>query len=222
MMPGDRAGVLRMAVVSRAGSDGNLLLAVYRTWHFVRGFELSRQERAPGFRAWPMLQGLAATLIHGEHQRATAAATGSREGATVGHYFRDRLFLMRALGWQAELDCLAVESAAPKAKAGGGRRSVAATMPLKLILTTESRVHQTIHVRECVCSASAVNREGRGEQSDNCRFPSAAVSIRSTVHAIQASTTESAASNRLRCHPPLARRRYAHRASNSTRLSQET
>ena len=85
-----------------------------------------------------MSRALAALLIRGEHVRATEAGAGSRDGQTVGHSMRTRLKYMRSMGWPIEdLDCPVVDGAAPHAKAGGGRRSTAATLPLTLVLHAE-------------------------------------------------------------------------------------
>ena len=142
LAPGDRAAVLRMAVVSRAGSDGAMLVDAYRTLHFVRGFAACRDEEISaaggyGFQLWPLYGGLAAVMIQGEQQRTVAAGKGSRGGFSGGATFRSSLRNLACLGYLIELECLAVMSAAPKAKAGGGRKTVAATLPLKLILHEE-------------------------------------------------------------------------------------
>ena len=48
-------------------------LAVLKMIAFVDGFAASRRRREPGWVAWPMSEGLAATLIRGEHLRRLAA-----------------------------------------------------------------------------------------------------------------------------------------------------
>ena len=134
----DRSGLLLAAVLSKSGSDGSALYEVIKAAAFVAGYEAARQLDEPEFRAFPMSQALEALLIRGEHERATEAGAGSRDGATVGHSMRTRLKYMRAMGWPLEdLDCPVVDGAAPHAKAGGGRRSTAATLPLVLILHAE-------------------------------------------------------------------------------------
>jgi hypothetical protein len=137
LLPEERQAVLRMALLTRAGSDGDMLVGVLKTHHFLRGFEAARRLALPGFSVFPMSTGLAALIIGGEHARCVAAGVGSRKGVTGGDNLRKELRNMRVVGYPLSLDGLAVESAAPRAKAGGGRASVAALMPLKVVLFHE-------------------------------------------------------------------------------------
>ena len=134
LRPEDRGALAAAALIERAGSDGSALTAIVKTQAFIDGYADARRALEPGFRPWPMSQGLAALLILGEHTRATEGGRGSRAGATVGHNFRTTLKRMRTVGYPiADLDCKLVDAAAPQAKAGGGRRTVAATLPPKLL-----------------------------------------------------------------------------------------
>ena len=137
LLPEERQAVLRMALLTRAGSDGDMLIGVLKTHHFLRGFEAARRLALPNFAVFPMSTGLAALIIGGEHARCVAAGVGSRKGVTGGDNLRKELRNMRVVGYPLSLDGLAVESAAPRAKAGGGRASVAALLPLKVVLFHE-------------------------------------------------------------------------------------
>ena len=126
-----------------------------RTLAFIRGFEVAMAREEPGYVAFPMSGPTAALLIHGEHVRATAAGAGSRGGSTVGHTFRASLKRCRALGCPIDTDHPAVAAAAPSAKAAGGRRSTAATTPLKVMAHME-----TVAAMEPAALAAELQRAG--------------------------------------------------------------
>ena len=126
----DCAWQVKDALIEKAGVRGDVLVDYARFFCFVRGFS-----QAMGWSGWPfpMQAGVFALLVRGKHAMAVRAAEGARGGVTVGDHFR-------ALGISAanhiccpiEYDHPAVWGAAPSAKSGGGRQSVAATAPLKV------------------------------------------------------------------------------------------
>ena len=131
--------VARMLVLSRGGNDGSSLIEVAKLCVFLDAFAAElRRTSHPNFIMWPMSAQLAALIIRGEHLRATAHAVGGRGGGTVGDMTRRRMRHAQSIGAPfLGLDSAIVKAAAPSAKAGGGRRSVAATLPLAVLLWQE-------------------------------------------------------------------------------------
>jgi len=117
--------MLKDAVLVKSGACGDQLIKVARVITFINAFAAAVDRRPDDM--WPMPRAVAALLISGEHRRATSAGRGSRGGATVGDDFcKVLIFMCDNLGFPVDLDGAVVAGAAPKAKEGGGRRSVAA------------------------------------------------------------------------------------------------
>jgi hypothetical protein len=125
---GDREGSALAALLGRAGTDGMKLHRATKKLAYVEAFA-----RSIGVPVWPVRAGRAALMIRSIHQRATTDSTGSRGGATVADAARDDLWTLAECGCPIEMDDPAVEAAAPRQKAGGGRVTVAGTAPLKVL-----------------------------------------------------------------------------------------
>jgi len=129
--------LLSQAIRSKSGANGDRLYEAIKTLVFISAFAEAMGLEPDSM--WPMPRGSAATLISGEHQRAKKAGVGSRGGATVGDNFRSSLkFLVEHLGFPIEVSGTVVTGAAPSAKAAGGRKSVAATLPPRFYFHLES------------------------------------------------------------------------------------
>lgn len=118
--------MIHQALLAQAGPEGARLLDAARTLAFINGYAESKGWSADD--TWPLSRLCAASLIAGEHSRATAAATGSRGGQTVGGRFRKSLASLASnFGCPIEAGGALVEGAAPKA--APGRAKQAATLP---------------------------------------------------------------------------------------------
>jgi hypothetical protein len=131
----DRAWQARAAIVRQAGRSGNraeVLIDVSKMLVFMEAFA-----RTLGVQMFPMQPAMVAMIVGGEHARATAAGTGSRGGTTTGARIRSTIQMMADnFEFPIDYDAPCVWGAAPAAKAGGGRQSVAAAAPLKVSLHT--------------------------------------------------------------------------------------
>jgi hypothetical protein len=128
--------VLARGILSRAGADGTVLLAVIRQAAFLDGFAEGMRRANPAFEMWPASEALVALILGAEHRRAIEAARGSRGGATVAHGMLTTFKYMAVLGWpMPDLRSPVVLGAAPLPK--GSRRTPSATLPASVYLHTE-------------------------------------------------------------------------------------
>jgi hypothetical protein len=134
--PIDRAARLRTTVLVQAGRDGSILQGAARTLVYIRAFVKSYAAATGSSpEPFPVSSDRAALIIAAEHHRATRDAKGSRGGQTVAHGLRTSMAVCADdIGCPIALRCASVAAAAPKATARGGRATVAATPPLKLLL----------------------------------------------------------------------------------------
>ena len=101
-------------MLHKAGPAGANVLDVVKTLHFLNGYAASRQKWFPTFTLWPMSAAVAATIIQGEHSRATLAGRGSTGGQTCGDRLRRTLtFMSSHLGFPISTDAGMVAAAAP-------------------------------------------------------------------------------------------------------------
>jgi hypothetical protein len=128
----DRGAAPKAALLRKAGADGTTLREAAKALAYVRAFTSSIGVVAP-FAGDGVRAPLSALMVRAVHQRAVREGVGSRGGATVGDNFRNALWTLAECGCPIHLDDPAVEAAAPRPKQGGGRRSTAATPPLKLL-----------------------------------------------------------------------------------------
>ena len=71
-------------MLHKAGPAGSNVLDVVKTLHFLNGYAASRQKWFPTFALWPMPAAVTATIVQGEHARATLAGKGSTGGQSCG------------------------------------------------------------------------------------------------------------------------------------------
>ena len=164
--PARREAQLRRMLAARAGTDGASVKAVRAMLRDVRllgydSFNLTGE--ALDMACFPMSSALAHEVIASAHATATAKATGSQSGATVGDRMRTTLiFAADRLLWPIDVPRMALVAAAPKAKAVGKKKKagvlpIAAKCQLEAIaqdplthlahLTMEARAVVTFYAR---------------------------------------------------------------------------
>jgi hypothetical protein len=132
--PAERAFHVRAALREVSDVRGFVLRDMAKLMAYFAAYAEAR-----GWQSMPsqVSAGLAASMIAGEHARATLDGRGSRGGATVGDGFRKLLVVAaNRFAVPIEYDHPMVWGAAPAAKQSGGRQKTAATAPPQVSLHT--------------------------------------------------------------------------------------
>jgi hypothetical protein len=87
----DRRRQIRLALLANPGTHGSTLLDASKTllFIFINGYARARGWTETD--TWPISAAVAASLVEGEHERATTAKRGSQSGGIVGHKMRTSL-----------------------------------------------------------------------------------------------------------------------------------
>jgi len=128
-----RKQMLMAMLLERAGSEGDRIAGLRSLLRVIRAYSIAhhgaRTLQEADLRCFPMSAALAHEIISGEHTRATAAASGSQGGMSVGNHVRDALvFASEKMLWPIEVPRVVLQSAAPAPKARVTRK--AGTIPL--------------------------------------------------------------------------------------------
>ena len=120
-------------LLERAGAEGDRLAGLRTLLRQIRSYAVrfrgARTIADADLLSFPMSSALAHEVVAFEHQRATAAPAGGRGGQTVGNGVRDALILAsEKMLWPIAVPRVALQSAAPPAKAGLTKK--AGTIPI--------------------------------------------------------------------------------------------
>jgi hypothetical protein len=135
LSPAGRERLVHRALLVNLGTNGSTLLEAARVLLYIGGYA-----RARGWseaETWPISRAVAASLIEGEHGRATAEAKGAQGGATVGGRLRSTLKSLRDhFGYPIDLNGPLVEGAAPAS--GSFAPGPAASLPAQIYCQLET------------------------------------------------------------------------------------